>query len=123
MQFKYFLYWTAVGCAGCQVLLALYARFYGEIAEQIQGATLAPAESELAVVKALNYAMPLGIACLLFLLYTWKINKVGGFALVFALGLQAAALDLSLRAARHVFGEQTTLASIAWWAPKEKNKG
>ena len=123
MQFKYFLYWTAVGCAGCQVLLALYARFYGEIAEQIQGATLAPAESELAVVKALNYAMPLGIACLLFLLYTWKINKVGGFAMVFALGLQAAAMDLSLRAARHVFGEQTTLASIAWWAPKEKNKG
>lgn len=123
MQFKYFLYWTAVGCAGCQVLLALYARFYGEIAEQIQGASLAPAESELAVVKALNYAMPVGIACLLFLLYTWKINKVGGFALVFALGLQAAAMDLSLRAARHVFGEQTTLASIAWWAPKEKNKG
>ncbi len=123
MQFKYFLYWTAVGCAGCQVLLALYARFYGEIAEQIQGAMLAPAESELAVVKALNYAMPVGIGCLLFLLYTWKINKVGGFALVFALGLQAAAMDLSLRAARHVFGEQTTLASIAWWAPKEKNKG
>ena len=77
----------------------------------------------MAIVKALNYAMPVGIGCLLFLLYTWKINKVGGFALVFALGLQAAAMDLSLRAARHVFGEQTTLASIAWWAPKEKNKG
>jgi hypothetical protein len=123
MQFKYFLYWTAVGCAGCQMLLALYARFYGEIAEQIQGAPLAPAESELAVVQALNYAMPVGIGCLLFLCYTWKINKVGGFALVFALGLQAAAMDLSLRAARHVFGEKTTLASIAWWAPKEKNKG
>ena len=123
MQFKHFLYWTAVGCAGCQVLLALYARFYGEIAEQIQAASVAPADSELAVVKALNYAMPVGVACLALLLYTWKINKVGGFALVFALGLQAAALDLSLRAARHVFGEQTTLASIAWWAPKEKNKG
>ena len=123
MQFKYFLYWTAVGCAGCQMLLALYARFYGGIAEQIQGAPLAPAESELAVVQAMNYAMPVGIGCLLFLCYTWKINKVGGFALVFALGLQAAAMDLSLRAARHVFGEKTTLASIAWWAPKEKNKG
>ena len=99
MQFKYFLYWTAVGCAGCQMLLALYARFYGGIAEQIQGAPLAPAESELAVVQALNYAMPVGIGCLLFLCYTWKINKVGGFALVFALGLQAAAnmsVNLSL---------------------------
>ena len=79
----------------------------------------APAESGWAVVKALNYAMPVGIGCLFFLGYPWKINKVGGFAL----GLPAAAMDLSLRAARHVFGEQTALVSNAWWAPKEKNKG
>ena len=123
MQFKHLLYWTAVLCAVGQVLLALYARFYGEIAEQIQAAAVSSPDSEMAVVRALNIAMPLGVGCLVLLLYTWKINNVGRFAIVVAIGLQAVAMDLNLRAVRHVFGEETSLASITWWAPKEKGKG
>lgn len=121
MQFKHILYWTAVGCAVCQILLALYSRFYGEVALQIHAAEMASGEMELAVVKALNYALPVGVACLGLLFYSRKINPVSGFAMVFALGLQAAAVDLNLRAARHVFGEETTLASITWWAPQPKS--
>ncbi len=120
MQFKHLLYWTAVVCAVGQILLALYSRFYGEVAAQIQAATVTSGDTELAVVKALNYALPISVGCLCLLLYTWKYNKVGGFAMVLAIGLQAAALDLSLRAAKHVFGEETSLASITWWAPEPK---
>ena len=117
MQFKHFLYWGAVCCAVGQLLLALYARFYGEIAAQIQSADLVPAEGELAIVKALNYALPLGVGCMAFLLYTWKINRIGGFALLVAMSLQAMAMDLNLRAVRHVFGAEVRLESVAWWYP------
>ena len=120
MQFKHFLYWGAVGCAVGQLLLALYARFYGDIAAQIQAAEMPAGESELAIVKALNYALPIGVGCMALLLYTWKINRVGGFALVFALGLQAAAMDLNLRAVRHVFGQEVKLESVAWWYPTQE---
>lgn len=75
MQFKHLLYWTAVGCAICQILLALYSRFYGDVAVQIQAAQMESGEMELAVVKALNYALPVGVACLGLLLYSWKINR------------------------------------------------
>lgn len=120
MQFKHLLYWTAVGCSAFQIVLALYSRYYGEVAELITSATVAPVQSELAVVKALNYAMPVSVACLAMLLYTWKYNKVGGVAFLIAVGIQVAAVDLNLKAARHVFGEKTSLASIAWWAPSER---
>lgn len=120
MQFKHLLYWTAVGGAFGQILLALYSRYYGEVAAQIQAADLVPGDMEMAVVKALNYALPISVGCLCLLLYTWKYNKVGGIAMVLAIGLQAAAVDLSLRAAKHVFGEETSLASITWWAPRQR---
>jgi hypothetical protein len=120
MQFKHFLYWGAVCCAVGQLLMALYARFYGDIASQIQAAEVAAFEGELAIVKALNYALPIGVGCMGFLLYTWKINHVGGFALVCALGLQAAALDLNLRAVRYVFGKDVKMESVAWWYPDKE---
>lgn len=123
MQFKHLLYWTAVCCAVAQILMALYSRYYGIVAEQITAATLAPAQTELAVVKALNYALPVSVGCLLLLLYTWKINKVGGFAMLVAVALQGAAMDLNLRAARFAFGEETALASITWWAPEDHTLG
>ena len=123
MQFKHLLYWSAVCCAVAQILLALYSRYYGVVAEQITAAELAPGQTELAVVKALNYAMPVSVGCLLLLLYTWKINKVGGFAMLVAIGLQVAAMDLNLRAVRFAFGEETNLASITWWAPEEQTLG
>jgi hypothetical protein len=77
-------------------------------------------DSEMAVVKAMNYALPIGVGCILMLLYTWKINRVGGVAMVFAIGMQVAALDLNLRAMRYVFGQDTSLSSVAWWAPADK---
>ena len=114
---KYFLYWGAVCCAVGQLLLALYARFYGDIAAEIQAADLVPNESEFAIVKALNYALPVGVACIGLLIYTWKIDRVGGIAFCFAIGLQAVAMDLNLRAVRHVFGEKVALDKVAWWYP------
>ena len=117
MQFKHLLYWTSVLSGVGQVLVALYSRYYGDLAELIRTAQ-APGDIELAVVKALNYAMPIAVGCLLLLIYTRKFNTVGGFAMLFALALQVAATDLNLSAARYVFGEQTPLASIAWWAPR-----
>jgi len=120
MRLKDLLYWTAVVCAVAQILMSLYARFYGDVAGEIQAAVVASPDSELAVVKGLNYAFPVGVGCLLLLIYSWNINRVSGFAMVFAVGLQVAAADLNLRAARHVFGQETSLASIAWWAPGDK---
>lgn len=117
MQFKYILYWGAVLCAVGQVLLALYARFYGDVAAQIETAELVSGDGELAVVKALNYALPVSVACIAMLLYTRKFNHVGGMALAMAIGLQAAAMDLNLRAVRHVFGQDVQLETVAWWYP------
>ena len=120
MEFKHLLYWSAIGCAVAQILMSLYARFYGDVAAQIQTAALLSPDSEMAVVKVMNYALPIGVGCILMLLYTWKSNQVGGVAMVFAIGMQLAALDLNLRAVRYVFGEETALSSVAWWAPAEK---
>ncbi len=121
MQFKHYLYWTAVLSGIGQVILALYARFYGDLASQIPTADELPADhTHLAVLNALNYALPVSVACIALLVYTWKINKVGSVALGFAIGLQVIATDLNLRAVRHVFGRETTLASVAWWAPADK---
>lgn len=120
MQFKNLLYWTAVVCAVCQIVMALYSRYFTEVTDNITSVKIVVQGSEQAVVKALNYAMPVGVGCLALLLYTRKVNPMNGVAMLTALGLQAVALDLNLRAARHVFGEETALASITWWAPKEK---
>ena len=120
MQFKHILYWSAIFCAAGQILLALYARFYGDIAAQIQAAELSSGQGEVAIVNALNYALPVSVFCLGLLLYTWKINSVGRFALVVAFGLQVAAMDLNLRAVQHVFGEDVKLDTVAWWYPDEE---
>ena len=120
MQFKHFLYWGAVCSAVGQMLLALYARYYGEVIEQISAAELMSAHSESAVIQALNYAMPVSVGCLLMLLYTRKYNKVGGVAFCLAVALQGVAVDWNLRAVRHVFGAEVRLETVAWWYPVEK---
>ncbi len=120
MQFKHVLYWGAVCCAIGQVLLALYARFYEGIAVQIQAGEAAPAHCEQAVFNALNYALPVGVGCLALLIYTWKYNTVGGVALLVALALQAAALDLNIRAVEHIYGAEARLDSLAWWFPSQQ---
>jgi hypothetical protein len=121
MQFKHFLYWTAVCCAVCQIVMALYSRYFVEVTDNITSVKIAMEGSELGVVQALNYLMPLGVGCLALLIYTRKVNQMNGIAILMALCLQAVAVDLNLRAARHVFGEETSLASLTWWAPKESN--
>lgn len=85
--------------------MALHARSYGDIASQIQAAEVAAFDGELAIVKTLRDALPFGVGCVGFLLYPWRINQAGEFALVCGSGLQAAALDLNLRALRHGFGK------------------
>ena len=122
MQFKHFLYWSAILSAVGQLLLALYARFYGEIAAQIQMGGLAPDYGELAMVKALNYALPISVCCLGLLLYTWKLNHVGRFALAIVIMLQTIAMDLNLRAVRHVFGNDVKLETVAWWYPDQETR-
>ena len=122
MQFKHLLYWSAILCAVGQLLLALYARFYGDIAAQIQAADLSNGQGELAILKALNYALPVSVCCLGLLLYTWKFNSVGRFALIVAISLQAAAMDLNLRAVRHVFGADVKLETVAWWYPDHETR-
>ena len=122
MQFKHVLYWSAILCAVGQLLLALYARFYGEIAARIETAELAPDYAELAMVKALNYALPISVCCLGLLLYTWKLNHVGRFALGIAIMLQTIAMDLNLRAVRHVFGNDVKLETVAWWYPDPETR-
>ena len=122
MQFKHVLYWSAILCAVGQVLLALYARFYGDIAAQIESAELAPYYGELAIFKALNHALPIGVCCIALLLYTWQLNNVGRFALGSAIILQAVAMDLNLRAVRHVFGNEVQLETVAWWYPDPETR-
>lgn len=120
MQFKHVLYWSAILCAGGQLLLALYARFYGDIAAEIQAADIATGDGELAIVRALNFALPVSVFCIGLLVYTWKLNSVGRFALVVAICLQAGAMDLNLRAVRHVFGPDVKLETVAWWYPNQE---
>ena len=117
MQFKTFLYWTAVLSGIGQILVALYSRYYGSIAELIQSAQ-PPGEIEMAVVKALNYALPLGVGCLALLLYTRKQNTIAADAMLLAIALQVAGAHLNISAVKSVLGEEATLASVTWWAPK-----
>jgi hypothetical protein len=117
MEFKHLLYCTAVISSLGQIVLALYSRYIGDIAQLIESAQI-PEGLNQAVIDALNYVLPVGVGCVALLFYTRKVNKVGGVALLMVLGLQLAALQVNLRAAKHAFGEQTTLAAMTWWAPK-----
>lgn len=122
MQFKHYLLLTALISSLGQIALSLYARFYGDLALEIQAADPLPVDqTRVAVLNALNFALPVGVGCIALLVYTWKINRIGVFALAFAVGLQVIATDLNLRAIRHVFGQETELSSVAWWAPKEES--
>lgn len=111
------LYSIAVLSGMVQILSASYSLHYHDIAELVRNAEL-PIGSRLSLFNALNYTLPLGVGCVALLVYTRKLNDMGGVALLFALGLQTAALEVNLRAAKQVFGEETALAAITWWAPK-----
>lgn len=120
MRLKHFLYSVTILCAFAEIGMALYAMHWGSILQEIALAEQRQPDSELAVVKALNIALPAGVCCLALLIYTWKVDSVGAFALFMAAALHMIGFDLNVRAVKKVYGNGTPLADVTWWAPQEK---
>lgn len=119
MRLKHFLFLVCLACALAEIGMAVYAMHWGGIIEQIANAEKSQPASELLIVRALNIAVPAGIACLGLLIYTWKIDSIGGFALLMAAALHMIGLDLNVRAVKKVYGSGTPLAEVTWWAPAD----
>lgn len=122
MRLKHFLFLTALACAFAEIGMALYSMYWGEIIKDIAYAEKTVVPSELLVVKALNYVMPTGIACLVLLLYTRKADPMSGFGMFIAVVFHLIGLDMNLRAVKHVFGSQTPLENVTWWMPHDKSR-
>jgi hypothetical protein len=119
MRLKHLLYLATIICAFAEIGMALYAMHWGEIIKDIAYADQGQVNSEGAVVRALNVALPVGVCCIAMLLYTWKVDSIGGFALFFAVVMHMIGLDLNVRAVKKVYGSGTPLASVTWWAPSD----
>jgi hypothetical protein len=122
MRLKHLLYIITIICAFAEIGMALYAMHWGEIIKDIAYADQGKVDSEGAIVRALNVALPAGICCIALLLYTWKIDSIGGFALFFAIVMHMIGVDLNVRAVKKVYGNGTPLASITWWAPADDRR-
>ena len=120
MRLKHFLYLVTLVCALAEIGMALYAMHWGSILQDIAFAEKNDPDSELIIVRALNIALPAGLCCLGMLIYTWKIDCVGAFALLMAAALHMIGLDLNLRAVKKVYGNGTPLADVTWWVPSDK---
>ena len=123
MRLKHYLYFGTLACAVLEVVCALYAMFWGDITAQIQAAQFGDPDNEWIVIRNLNIFLPVGVLCLGMLLYTWRVDAIGGFALFFAVMLHVAGLDLNLRAVRKVYGEGTSLEKVTWWVPQSDKSG
>lgn len=120
MRLKHFLYSITILCALAEIGMALYAMHWGSILEEIALAEHIQPDSEMLVVKALNIALPSGLCSMALLIYTWKIDSIGAFALFMAGALHMIGFDLNARAVKKVYGNGTPLADVTWWAPAEK---
>ena len=122
MRLKHFLYAITLVCALAEIGMALYAMYWGDILKEVQWADQRYPESEFIVVQALNFALPAGICCIGLLIWTWKIDAIGGFALFMAASLHMIGFDLNVRAVKKVYGNGVPLASVTWWAPADDNQ-
>jgi hypothetical protein len=119
MRLKHYLYIATLFCALAEIGMALYAVHWGSILKEIALVEHRQPDSELIVVKALNIALPLGLCCLGMLVYTWRVDSIGGFAFFLAVVMHMIGLDLNVRAVKQVYGTGTPLASVTWWAPAD----
>lgn len=122
MRLKHLLYITTIFCALAEIGMAIYAMHWGDVIKDIQWVNQPMPESEHLVVKALNIALPVGILCMALLVWTWKIDAVGGFGMLLAVALHMIGVDINLRAVKKVYGEGVSLAQVTWWAPADDAK-
>ncbi len=120
MRLKHILYALTLVCALAEIGMALYAMHWGDIIQQMAWNEQGDPNSELLVVKSLNIALPLGLICMGLLVWIWKMDAIGGFALFMAVVLHMIGVDLNVRAVKKVYGAGTPLASVTWWAPSQE---
>lgn len=120
MRLKHILYALTLVCALAEIGMALYAMHWGDIIQQMAWNEQGNPNSELLVVKSLNIALPLGLICMWLLVWIWKMDAIGGFALFMAVVLHMIGVDLNVRAVKKVYGAGTPLASVTWWAPSQE---
>ncbi len=121
MRLKHFLFLTTLFCALAEIGMAIYAMHWGDVIKHMAWYEQPGPDNELIVVQALNYALPLGILCIALLLWTWKVDSIGGFAIFIAVVLHLIGVDLGVRAVTKVYGPNVPLAKVAWWAPSENS--
>ena len=121
MRLKHFLFLVSLLCALAEIVMAVYAVHWGGIVQDIAYAAKSQPDSEILIVRALNILVPVGVCCLALLIYIWRMDSIGGFALFLAAGLHLIGVDLNVRAVKKIYGNGTALSDVTWWAPVEKH--
>lgn len=119
MRLKHILYSITILCALAEIGMAIYAMHWGDVLKDVVWTNQPAPDSELLLMKALNVALPVGILCIALLIWTWKIDAVGGFGMLLAVALHMIGVDINVRAVKKIYGAGTSLAQVTWWAPAD----
>ena len=119
MRFKHLLFTTSLVCGVAATIMSLYAMHWTDVVSRIDYVGTVSVESEMVLMRALNFVMPLGIFCIGLLLWVWRADRMGVFAMLLLIVSNLIAVDLGLRAVKKVHGEKIALSKVAWWAPQE----
>lgn len=117
MRIPTLLYLVTFICALSEIGMGLHAAHWNDVVAELNAAALPKADSEMTILRALNIALPIGVATLLVLLRMRKTADFSGFALWLVAGLHLWGVNLNLDAADTVFGAKAPLETLAWWAP------
>jgi hypothetical protein len=127
IQFKHLVYLAALFCAGWALTVSALVA-YEEIGYFAYPSELPRAEGSLrinaldlfdkfaAVSQTMNVILPIGVACIAFLIYTYSLNPIGAGSLTVAVAALIFAVFRLLNAVAKIEdGANTDIATAVWW--------
>ena len=129
LEFKHFVYVVALGSVIWAVAVAAIVSYedvsesvviQGELNYERSGGFFQNLNKLDIVQQALNVVLPLGLLCIGYLLYTYKINPIGLGSIMVVMLAFLFATDSVLDAANSVERDfQVQIETMVWWLPED----
>ncbi len=114
---KQIAFTTAFVAAGWMIAVAAYAMYEAFLAHEGLD-PLSAFDYHQGLISAMNFALPSGIGCLLFLWHTNKSSPVNKSTVIICLATMAGACLLSFKARDTIYhGDNEAFAEAIWWMP------
>jgi hypothetical protein len=120
MRLKHYLFTIALLAAVVEVAMAMFAMHWYDILAEMHPGGIQSSDAELTITQSLNIVLPVGVGCVLLLLWLRRHDDIGTFTLIMLAALHFAGYDVNKRAVAKIFGDEMELARVAWWAPAQE---